>query len=212
MWIFIPTNSACVCLHGCCARVRLGGRWGYSRRKNHKLWKISWQLTWNANNHTAASLSTAIDSKVQFPEHIRESLQGRSGSCEDIPLCKPVEEGKLFIFCVATSIEPEAFRTTPKPRRSIKFHSKAGRRYRWGLGWSQRLHISQALSRGAKTRGSANRFGAGPPIQRNVWRNRPNWKKNGSKITLGRGPYGFREPVWKESVPCGRPSYQLDII
>lgn len=101
--------------------------------------------------------------------HMREGLQPRTDRRENIPQISSVSQwrrGKLFIFCVATSKEAEAHRMTAKPRRPVKFHREAGWRYRPGLGLSQLFHISEGGPSGAEGTGSANRFGAGPPIQR----------------------------------------------
>lgn len=72
-----------------------------------------------------APLSPAIGSEVQFPQHIRESLQGHTGRCENIPQSL-LEEGKLFIFCVATSKEPDAYRTTASPTGQSNSTTKLG--------------------------------------------------------------------------------------
>ena len=158
---------------------------------------------------------SGLAAKVQFSEHIGESLQPHTGKRENIPqspLWARRRRGKLFIFCVATSKEAEARRMTAKPRRPVKFHREAGWRYRPGLGLSQLFHISEGGPSGAEGTGSANRFGAGPPIQRDVWRNRPIRGKNGSKINLGKGPYEFRELVWNETAPCGQHTHHWDSI
>lgn len=84
------------------------------------------------------------------------------------------------------------------PHRPVKFHNKAGWRYRQRLGRSQCFHISERVSGGAEGRGSANQFGAGP-MSEETGRS----GKNGSKINLRKVQNGFREPVWNESMPRG---------
>ena len=161
--------------------------------------------------------SPAIGTEVEFPKHIRESLQGHRAGMRPPPPQSPLEApgaGAAIHLRCGSFKRTGGLQTKPEPHGPVKFPHQDWVELSPGAGTVPALSYQPASSlsqAGWGEEGQPIDLEQAPPTERDVGRNRP-VRENRGKINLGRRPYEFREHVWNETVARGHFTYHWDIL